>query len=261
MTFGKCQWKGSPKSGWSASWKFRHNPLWSCWAAPGAAPVLGWYSHSACSQNGKGIDLGGVWVSSYSLDVQWMCYLHEVWKMGSSLVLHYIRVLFLGQDTCGIIVSRQCTVLCSGFESLFYHRITALSSLQSATCCVIPLLPCKRGNTKRGVLEVFERGDCAVRSERWPWWQEAFGWSQLLMEQQSVIWVCWWLSQFHFWLIFYLVPGCDSTCEKLPKAHDFINAADPAHRLEHPYRKCCFISLVVNVFNWNWTWLTRSRTQ
>lgn len=73
--------------------------------------------------------------------------------MSSSLILHDIRVLFLGQDTSRIIVSSQCcTVMCFGFESLSYHHIVALSSLQSDTCCVIPLLPCKRGNTKRGML-------------------------------------------------------------------------------------------------------------
>lgn len=93
----------------------------------------------------------------------------EVWKMGNSLVLHDIRVLLLGQDTSRIILSRQCcTVMCFGFESLPYCCIVALSSLQSATSCVIPLLPCKRGKTKRGVLvSVWAREETSLRWRLW----------------------------------------------------------------------------------------------
>lgn len=41
--------------------------------------------------------------------------------------------------------------------------------------------------------------------------------------------------------IFFPPLGSDSFSEELSKAHDFLHAADPAHRLEHPHRKCSLI--------------------
>lgn len=90
--------------------------------------------------------------------------------MSSSLILHDIRVLFLGQDTSRIIVSSQCcTVMCFGFESLSYHHIMALSSLQSDTLCYPFASLLKRKHQERYVGQCLsKRGDCVVRSERQP---------------------------------------------------------------------------------------------
>ena len=97
-----------------------------------------------------------IWVDvffcSYSLDVQTDVLLAcvEVWEIGCGLVLLDIRVHFVGQDSFQVvIVSRQC---CTSDCSL-YRTTKLLNCLhfQSCTSCVIPLLPCKRANTKRGL--------------------------------------------------------------------------------------------------------------
>lgn len=61
----------------------------------------------------------------------------------------------------------------------------------------------------------------------------------------------WWCSLVS--LLLFVLPGCDSAGEELPEAHGVLNAADPAHRVEHPYRKCCLISFALNAFNWSRT--------
>lgn len=122
----------------------------------------------------------------------------EVWKMGSSLVLHFIRVLFLGQTLPGLLYPGSAAQWCA--LDLSHCLTTALwHCLHSRVPHLVLSLcfPAKEKTPRKVSWWVFEQEKGLCGQE----WEEAFGWSQLLMKQQPVIWVCWWLSQFLFWLI------------------------------------------------------------